>query len=48
MTTMLESWEHDEGYEKQLVLAHFEWIGVDETGKMEVNSRESYSSQDEN
>ena len=45
---MLEWWEHEGEYEKQLVIAHFEWIGDDGAGKMEGNSSESYSSADEN
>ena len=31
----------------QLMLEHFKWIGDDGDGKMEENSKESYSSLDE-
>ena len=32
--------EHEEGCEKQLVMAHFEWIGDNGAEKMKGNSRE--------
>ena len=43
MTLMLERWECEEGYEIQIMLAHFEWIGDNGAGKIEGNSKESYS-----
>ena len=45
MTAMMED---EEGYEIQLVLAYFGWIGHSEAEKLEGNIKESYSSQDKN